>query len=123
MDSKSGTGWRPGSELSRAAVRAAAAFDADAGEAREPEDVEDIFRAGGSTDDVAGQGFGDVDALEFGDGAEGVEDFAGLRSEGGGKWRAVGGFLKTPGVWASSAMAAAWTRACWRMSSVCRWRP
>ena len=76
------------------AVWAAAAFDADTAETREPEDVEDIFGGGGSADDVAGEGFGDVDALQFGDGAEGVEDFAGLRGEGGRKGEVVGGFFQ-----------------------------
>ena len=69
---------------------AAAAFDADPGEAREPEDVEHIFRGGGAADDVARERFGNVEALEFGDGAEGVEDLAGLRGEGGGKLEGVG---------------------------------
>ena len=48
MDSKSGTGWRPGSSAF------ASASTRDSAEAREPEDVEDIFGGGGSADDVAG---------------------------------------------------------------------
>ena len=73
-----------------AARQAATAFDADSGEAGEPQDLEHVFGGGGAADDVAGERFGDVEALQFGDGAEGVEDLAGLRSEGGGKLKGVG---------------------------------
>ena len=59
-------------------------FDADSAEAGEPEDVEDVFRAGGAADDVLADGFGGVGLLEFGDGAEGVEDLSGLVAQGGG---------------------------------------
>ena len=79
MDSKSGTGWRPGSILC-----VDGGFDADSAEAGEPEDVEDVFGAGGAADDVLADGFGGVGLLEFGDGAEGVEDFGGLFAQGGG---------------------------------------
>ncbi len=73
-----------------AARRADAAFDADAGEAGEPEDLEHVFGAGGSADDVARECLRDVDALQLGDGAEGVEDLAGLRGERGGKFEFIG---------------------------------
>ena len=102
------------------------ALDLDAAEASEPEDVEDISAHGGSADDVLADGFGGVGLLELGDGAEGVEDFGGLRGEGGRKaeslQRAPSRECTLPGA-EISAMAAAWTRACWRMSSVCRCRP
>jgi hypothetical protein len=53
-------------------------FDANSAETGEPEDVEHIFGAGGSADDVLADGFRRVGLLEFGNGAEGVEDLGGL---------------------------------------------
>ena len=104
------------------------ALDLDAAEAREPEHVEDVFGDGRSADDVLLDGFGSVGLLELGDGAEGVEDLGGLRSEGGRKVEGLRLLARfdvpscgCPAV--ISAMAAAWRRACWRMSSVWRWRP
>ena len=71
-------------------VAGCVAFDPDSAEAGEPEDVEDVFGAGGSADDVLADGLGGVGLLEFGDGAEGVEDFGGLRSESGGEVSCAG---------------------------------
>ncbi len=77
---------RDGLEAGVVALRAVAAdgFDFDSAEAGEPEDVEDVFCGGGSADDVLADGLGGVGVFELGDGAEGVEDFGGLRGEAAG---------------------------------------
>ena len=112
MDSKSGTGCRPGS--------IPAGFNANSAETRKPEDVKHIFGAGRSADDVLANGFRRVGLLQFGDGAKGVEDLSGLLAQS----RRQRQLSSPPGCHAEiSAMAAAWTRACWRMSSVCRCSP
>src|SRR5438067_1009870 len=72
-----------------AACGSAAALDADSAEAREPEDVENVVGRGGAADDVAWESFGDVVALKLRDGAEGGEDFGGLRRERGRKGEAA----------------------------------
>ncbi len=64
----------------------AARLDADSAKTGEPEDVEHVFGAGGSADNVLADGFGGVGLLQFGDGAEGVENLGSLRREGGGKF-------------------------------------
>ena len=81
---------RDGLQAGVGVVGIGGAFDADSPEAGEPDNVEDVFGGGGATDDVAREGFGHEGALEFGDGAEGREDFGGLRSEGGGRVRLSG---------------------------------
>jgi hypothetical protein len=50
-------------------------FHAHAAEARESDDVEDVFCGGCAGDDIAWERFSGEVALEFGDSAEGVEDF------------------------------------------------
>ena len=72
------------------------AFDADAAEAGEPEDVEDIFGGGGAADDVAGERFGWEVAFELRDGAEGGEDLGGLGGERGRELE-VGGVVRGAG--------------------------
>jgi hypothetical protein len=51
-------------------------FDANSAEARQPEDVQNVFGAGGSADDVLANGLGGVALLQLGDGAKGVKDLA-----------------------------------------------
>ena len=54
------------------------AFHGDAADPGETDDVEDVGDGGGAGDDVAGERFRRLGALEVGDGAEGFEDFGGL---------------------------------------------
>ncbi len=59
--------------------------------------MEDVFGAGGSADDVLADGLGGVGLLEFGDGAEGVEDFGGLVTQGGRQSERLIGLDGSPG--------------------------
>ena len=58
--------------------RVVGGFDLDSSETGEAEDVEDVFGAGGSANNVEADGLGSVGVLEFRDGAEGFDDFSRL---------------------------------------------
>ncbi len=62
----------------------AAGLDPHSTETREPEDVEHIFSARCSADDVLADGFRGVSLLQFRDGAERVEHLGGLLAQ---SWR------------------------------------
>ena len=72
-------------------------FYADSAEASKPEDVEDVFGAGGPADDVLSDGLRGVGLLEFGDGTEGVEDFGGLVTQDGRQSERLIGLDGSPG--------------------------
>ncbi len=81
MDSKRGTGWRPGSAAF--VLCGDGGLDLYAAESGQGDDVEAVLGGCGSADDVEADGLGGEGLLEFGDGAEGGEDLGGLRGEGG----------------------------------------